>query len=1184
MARAYPQSQPIDDDPDHSPSEWQTLRQELVHLLQQVDSRVTRAQATPTSERYGEPENDARHRDALKSVARAITRFEDSAPATPAQMAPNPRDSLQAAINQIRARRPEATAQPQQLAPQMSSAPRDTVVIDKLAQSVNGMTGRLERLETEIRAQIRTGANVKDVADQVSQLAHVVELLAGAVGETGQVKRLEGQIASLGKIMSQGREMDVQALTRRLDDVAATVGQLAELQVHYADKVQNPVETQAFQSGMRSIEDSVRSVYDRIDALERHDSLSPRDLEHVTAEMARFTEALRDGQQQPVHLVELVDALNARISDIESGDRLLHGLRKDLAALRDAVVVSLTPRFDAIEQRMDSLSTRDDMAEIGRQIGALGDRIADRPIDPGIGQLEAQVRQLVARMDQTGETLSGLAKLYSGEPQQAQMPDFDAVADLVAARAAEAVQRSAPVGPGPDLDAMADMVAMRTFEAVQRHNPVDTHLTDTLNGLEGRIAKMLQSMQRDPEVDAFDGVQAGISEVNERLKRLESSLLERSSAAAPVAEPAPSDMAAFIADAEQPKPTPRPRVDTMPRSPVEDAPLVAPAFREPTGPVASALEIKNGPRRQHPGLDDTVEPVPEGRPAAPLPPPGFEPAKIALPPAPQPSISFAEEDAADAPVPDTPVTPSSRNTFIEAARRAAQRQTPKAEPTANSLIGRAFARFQPDAAPAERQPTPEKPARKNKAEKPARAAKAEPVIVPPAGAAGSEPMIATDAATPKADAKESFLSRNRKTILLAAAVVALAFLTLNLVAQRMNEAGPAAPAAATDAAPATPAPTDAPATTGDIGADTGIAPVLGSSQEIPPRVIPMVDSMKTAAVDKSAALGFSAAPLQTMPSAFEAATQVATADPTVPTPKVAPLVPEAETPSPVKVDLPPENVGPIELRQAAANGDARAQFEIAAIYTEGRAVPQDMKAAATWYERAAAQGFAPAQYRLGSLYENGSGVSKDLNTAKLWYERAAEAGNRMSMHNLAALYAGGQLGKQQFDSAAKWFEEAASRGLTDSQFNLGMLYARGLGVPQSLPDSFKWFGLAAKSGDKDAAKARDDIARSLDADTVARITAEVNAFKPAPIDLQANFAPIGTWTKSFDPGETITTRDIVANVQKALGKLGYDIGTPDGIAGKKTQDAIKAFEGATGMSQVGQINPRLLAVLGSQPV
>ena len=45
-----------------------------------------------------------------------------------------------------------------------------------------------------------------------------------------------------------------------------------------------------------------------------------------------------------------------------------------------------------------------------------------------------------------------------------------------------------------------------------------------------------------------------------------------------------------------------------------------------------------------------------------------------------------------------------------------------------------------------------------------------------------------------------------------------------------------------------------------------------------------------------------------------------------------------------------------------------------------------------------------------------------------------------------------------------------------------------------------------------------------------------------------------------------------------------DVGTPDGIAGKKTADAIRAFEGATGMNETGQINPRLLAVLGSQPV
>ena len=97
----------------------------------------------------------------------------------------------------------------------------------------------------------------------------------------------------------------------------------------------------------------------------------------------------------------------------------------------------------------------------------------------------------------------------------------------------------------------------------------------------------------------------------------------------------------------------------------------------------------------------------------------------------------------------------------------------------------------------------------------------------------------------------------------------------------------------------------------------------------------------------------------------------------------------------------------------------------------------------------------------------------------------------MAMHNLAALYAAGELGKQEFESAAEWFEQAALRGLRDSQFNLGMLYARGLGVEQSLEESYRWFALAAVRGDGDAIKARDEVARMLDAATVIRLDGEV---------------------------------------------------------------------------------------------
>ena len=403
--------------------------------------------------------------------------------------------------------------------------------------------------------------------------------------------------------------------------------------------------------------------------------------------MARFSEALRDGLQAPMHLVELVDALITRIAVVVSGDRLLHGLGKDLSALRDSVIVALTPRFDAIEQRMETLSTRDDMAEIGRQIGALTDRIGERPIDPGLGQLEAQVRLLVARMDQTGEQLSGLAKLYSSpaESGQVMMPDFDAVADLVASRTAEAMQRQ-PVSLTPA--------------------PMDPALHDTIARLEDRIATMLNPMHRDPEVDAFDGMQAGITEVNERLKRLEMSLMDRSAPARSEETVRRSDIASIIADAEEAMPAPRPRVDTMPRSPAEDAPLNAPAFPEPVGPVAQALEAKNGPRR-HPGLNEDVPLAARyDAPAAPAAPTGFNPEAVERPAAPQPSFGFADA-AASAPTaavsPDAaPAATARTNTFIEAARRAAQRQTAaKPEPQSNSLIGRALSRFQSgEAAPA----------------------------------------------------------------------------------------------------------------------------------------------------------------------------------------------------------------------------------------------------------------------------------------------------------------------------------------------------------------------------------------------------------------------------------------------------------------------------------------------------
>ena len=62
---------------------------------------------------------------------------------------------------------------------------------------------------------------------------------------------------------------------------------------------------------------------------------------------------------------------------------------------------------------------------------------------------------------------------------------------------------------------------------------------------------------------------------------------------------------------------------------------------------------------------------------------------------------------------------------------------------------------------------------------------------------------------------------------------------------------------------------------------------------------------------------------------------------------------------PASLPLPPPDLGPLPLRQAAAEGDARAQFAIALRYVEGQGTPQNLTEAAHWLERAASAGLAP---------------------------------------------------------------------------------------------------------------------------------------------------------------------------------------------------------------------------------
>ncbi|WP_193177255.1 peptidoglycan-binding protein [Oricola nitratireducens] len=280
----------------------------------------------------------------------------------------------------------------------------------------------------------------------------------------------------------------------------------------------------------------------------------------------------------------------------------------------------------------------------------------------------------------------------------------------------------------------------------------------------------------------------------------------------------------------------------------------------------------------------------------------------------------------------------------------------------------------------------------------------------------------------------------------------------------------------------------------------------------------------------------------------------------------------------------PGQIGPVALREAAAQGDPKALFLIGdRLMGKGPGTPgSDMKAAAHWYELAAEQGFAPAQYRIGNAYEKGFGVDRNLDTARTWYQLAAEQGNVSAMHNLAVLYATEVNGKRDMKTAANWFLKAAELGVKDSQVNLGILSARGEGVKQDLAEAYKWLSLAANAGDKDAAAKRDEVAKYMRPDQLEMARGAVELWKPHQVDVAANSLDVpdawntGKEMTASNPKPDVDMKKAIRNIQAILNNAGYDAGDADGVMGTKTRSAITQFQKDNGLLPTGEVDRALV--------
>jgi S1-C subfamily serine protease len=117
-----------------------------------------------------------------------------------------------------------------------------------------------------------------------------------------------------------------------------------------------------------------------------------------------------------------------------------------------------------------------------------------------------------------------------------------------------------------------------------------------------------------------------------------------------------------------------------------------------------------------------------------------------------------------------------------------------------------------------------------------------------------------------------------------------------------------------------------------------------------------------------------------------------------------------------------------ELKANAEKGDADAQFNLGAIYDEGKDVAQNYAEAVKWFRKAAEQGDARAQNNLGSYYAKGYGVAKDDTEAVKWYRKAAVQGNAVAQYDFAACLWNGDGIPVDFVEAYKWCNLASAQG------------------------------------------------------------------------------------------------------------------------------------------------------------
>src|SRR6266404_2568406 len=1094
------------------------VARQLNDAISRLDARLS--QISNPAPRHSPPQDRQRQADMVERAATHV--YRPSPPLSPAL--------LESAIAEIAARQHEpdhATPRPMTprstppLAPAMPPAAPPGPDFSTLERHLVKITSQIESLQ-------RPDGIEQSIAAFRAELAEIRHAITEAMPRRA-IESIENEIRSLSCRIDDSRQSGIDG--QALAGVERALGEIREVL-----RSLTPAEQLA------GYDDAIRNLGAKLDLILRanDDPSTFRQLESAIAALRSIVSNVASNDAL-ARLTDDVRALSSKVDQLSRSD----GYGESFAILEQRIA-ALTSTLERRAQPGGSESSE----QIEGALRALSDRLDRMPAGndnaSAFAHLEQRVSYLLERLEASADHRTGdLGRVEDGLQDilrhlEAQQANLAALAERGrrAAEMLESHQRPAASESTEHLES-----ALRALSDRLDRMPVGNDGASALAHLEQRVSYLLERLEASAEhgTGNLGRVEEGLQDIRRHLEAQHAAFATLSESSRSTA-PTDSGLADMVKRDLSDIRFSQLETDRHTQDSLE-------AVHNTLGHVVDRLAMIEGDLRSVRSQPVAPPPVPPPvtPPAPQAPPPQAAAARVAMPPQPKPELpnpAAAQAHFAAAPrefravQPPATVTARAIEEILEPqtapARAAIEPELPHDHPLEPGTrpTGRV-------ASPSERiaasengiseilpgAPGPAGPVSTSSFIAAARRAAQAAAAASAADVAGRHPAKNSSGGTAKAG--QTITSRIR-SLLVGASVVVIVLGSFKMAMTLLEGGMPQLPAmeSSSEQMPSAPSPAD-------DGARPAIpAPAVPSLTSPTPIGRQSLNSAAPSAPDGTASVAIAQTPAP--PPAPPAPGGDVTG--TIPTVQATPI---ASKPTPVQTQserLPDAIGGPV-LRAAALKGDPAAAYEVGLRFAEGKGVAPSFEEAAKWYDRAARAGVVPALFRLGTFYEKGLSVKKDVDVARRYYMQAAERGSAKAMHNLAVLDADGGGNGANYKSASQWIRKAADRGVADSQYNLGVLYARGIGVEQNLAESFKWFSLAAAQGDAESARKRDDIAKRLDAQSLAAAKLAIQTFTPEPQpDDAVNVAsPAGGWDSA--PAQAVTAKPAAkpVSIKRAAG-------------------------------------------------